>query len=112
MALWLLPATSASLSRRACSGHSATESSPGTVCHALSKIFFLVCVQYTVGIAIAMLFKKSFESFVESLMDEGCLHRKRIYTEEKAKVVSAVWGTKCIPFLAELAIAYICTRTI
>ena len=27
-------------------------------------------------------------------------HRKRIYTEEKAKVVAAVWGTELIHFLA------------
>ena len=26
-------------------------------------------------------------------------HRRRIYTEEKAKVVAAVWGTEFIPFL-------------
>ena len=31
-------------------------------------------------------------------------HRRMIYTEEKAKVVAAVWGTECIQFLAMLAI--------
>ena len=31
-------------------------------------------------------------------------HRKRIKTEEKAKVVAAVWGEECIQFLAALAI--------
>ena len=31
-------------------------------------------------------------------------HRKREKTEEKAKVVAAVWGTKFIQFLAALAI--------
>ena len=31
-------------------------------------------------------------------------HRRRIKTEEKAKVVAAVWGTDLIKFLATLAI--------
>ena len=31
-------------------------------------------------------------------------HRRRIYTEEKAKVVADVWGTEFIPFLATRAI--------
>ena len=30
-------------------------------------------------------------------------HRKRIKTEEKAKVVAAVWGTEIIKFFATLA---------
>ena len=30
-------------------------------------------------------------------------HRRKINTEEKAKVVDAVWGTAFIQFLAELA---------
>ena len=29
-----------------------------------------------------------------------------MYTEEKAKVVAAVWGTECIPFLAVLAVLH------
>ena len=33
-------------------------------------------------------------------------HRIRIYTEEKAKVVAGVWGTKCIKFLVALAILH------
>ena len=33
-------------------------------------------------------------------------HRRRIYTEEKAKVVAAVWGTECIQFLATLAVLH------
>ena len=37
------------------------------------------------------------------------MHRRRINTEEKAKVVAAVWGTEFIQFLAALAL---CTRTI
>ena len=31
-------------------------------------------------------------------------HRRRIYTEDKGKVVAAVWGTEFIPFLAMLAV--------
>ena len=31
---------------------------------------------------------------------EHSMHRKRINTEEKAKVVAAVWGTELIRFLA------------
>ena len=34
------------------------------------------------------------------------LHRRRIYTEEKAKVVGAVWGTEFIQSLAALAILH------
>ena len=33
-------------------------------------------------------------------------HRIRIYTEEKAKAVAGVWGTKCIQFLVALAILH------
>ena len=33
-------------------------------------------------------------------------HRRRIKTEEKAKVVDAVWGTELIQFLAALAILH------
>ena len=32
------------------------------------------------------------------------LHRIRIYTEERAKIVAAVWGTELIQFLAALQI--------
>ena len=35
---------------------------------------------------------------------KGTVHRLRINTEEKAKVVAAVWGTEFIKFLAALAI--------
>ena len=31
-------------------------------------------------------------------------HRRRIKTEERAKVVTAVWGTELLQFLAALAI--------
>ena len=34
------------------------------------------------------------------------VHRRRIKTEAKAKVVSAVWGTECILFIATLAILH------
>ena len=33
-------------------------------------------------------------------------HRRRMYTEEKAKVVAAVWGIEFIQFLAALAILH------
>ena len=33
-------------------------------------------------------------------------HRRRIYTEEKTKVVAASWGTKFLQFLAALAILH------
>ena len=33
-------------------------------------------------------------------------HRRRIKTEEKAKVVAAVWGTELIQFLGTLAILH------
>ena len=33
-------------------------------------------------------------------------HRRRISTEEKAKVVAASWGTELLPFLAALAILH------
>ena len=35
---------------------------------------------------------------------ESFFHRRRIKTEEKSKVVAAVWGTELIQFLASLAI--------
>ena len=34
------------------------------------------------------------------------LHRRRINTEEKAKVFASVWGTTFIPFLAALAVLH------
>ena len=34
------------------------------------------------------------------------MQRRRIYTEEKEKVVAAVWGTELIQFIAALAILY------
>ena len=46
-------------------------------------------------------------------LTEICHHRRRIKTEEKAKVVASVWGEECIQFFAVLAVLpiYIC-RTI
>ena len=35
-----------------------------------------------------------------------CKHRRRIKTEEKVKVVAAVWGTEFIQFLAAIAILH------
>ena len=57
---------------------------------------------------------------VEKVAAFCCRHRRRINTEEKAKVVAAVWGTEFIQFLAALAILHqdemknrlICTRMI
>ena len=37
---------------------------------------------------------------------EMTLYRRRINTEERAKVVAAVWGTELIQFLARLDILY------
>ena len=34
------------------------------------------------------------------------IHRRRVQTEEKAKVVAAVWRTELIQFLAALAIVH------
>ena len=34
------------------------------------------------------------------------MHRRRIYTEEKAKVVAAAWGTALFKFLAAIAILH------
>ena len=28
------------------------------------------------------------------------MHRRKIYTEEKAKVVAAIWGTECASYFA------------
>ena len=45
--------------------------------------------------------------FVYSILlcgDQHVSHGRRITTEEKAKVVAAVWSTECIQFLAALAI--------
>ena len=33
-------------------------------------------------------------------------HRRRIYTEEKAKVVTAVWGTEFIPLVVALEVLH------
>ena len=38
------------------------------------------------------------------LISDHLSHRRRIKTEEKAKVIAALWGTELIPFLATLAI--------
>ena len=56
----------------------------------------------------------------QSLLFEGILaYRRRVYTEENAKVVAASWGTELLHLLAALAILHkddlknriICTRT-
>ena len=50
--------------------------------------------------ALSLFFKLSFPPSFPPL------HRKRIYAEEKAKVVAAVWVTEFIQFLAVLAILH------
>ena len=40
----------------------------------------------------------------DSQVVEGVIHRRRINTEEKAKVVVDVWGAKFVQFLAALQI--------
>ena len=48
------------------------------------------------------------------------VHRRKIYTEEKEKVVAALWGIEYLQFVPALAILHqvdlknrmICTRTI
>ena len=42
--------------------------------------------------------------YSSSLLQQYSRNRSRIYTEEKAKVVAAAWGTDFIQFLAALAI--------
>ena len=39
----------------------------------------------------------------DSATQKGKEHRRRIYTDEKAKVVASVWGTEFIQFLTTLA---------
>ena len=41
-----------------------------------------------------------------TLESNNTIHRRRIKTEEKAKVVDPVWGTELIKFLATLAILH------
>ena len=44
--------------------------------------------------------------YVRVLYTVQCGHRRRIYTEDKEKVVASVWGTECIRFLAALAVLH------
>ena len=71
--------------------------------------------------AIHSMYKQQYNSLYSSILHTRMLwHRRRIYAEEKAKVVAGVWGTDCIPYLAALAILQQddlkkrinCTRTI
>ena len=39
-----------------------------------------------------------------SFDSSSCDHRRRIKTEEKAKLVASVWGEECIQFLAVQAV--------
>ena len=49
---------------------------------------------------------RPFPSGVLQQYKHSLKHRRRKYTEEKAKVVAAVWGTEIIQFLALLAILH------
>ena len=40
----------------------------------------------------------------DRMKQEGITHRRRMETEEKAKVDASVWGAKFIQFLAALAV--------
>ena len=40
-------------------------------------------------------------------MTDCVVHRRRIETEGKAKVVASVWGAKFVQFLAALAVLYL-----
>ena len=42
-------------------------------------------------------------SYINSHLFNATIHRIRINTEEKAKVVTDVWGKECIHFLAVLS---------
>ena len=55
--------------------------------------------------AIHSMYKQQYNSLYSSILHTRMLwHRRRIYAEEKAKVVAGVWGTDFIPYLAALAI--------
>ena len=62
-------------------------------------------LNYTGIIAVSQLSAGLFTTGCHPLvMDPG--HRRRINTEEKAKVVAAAWRTELIQFLAALAILH------
>ena len=46
----------------------------------------------------------NFPSYLNNFAFDTSIRKRRIYTEEKAKVVAAAWGTKLIQFLAALAV--------
>ena len=45
-----------------------------------------------------------YKCFPHQVKSKDQLYRRRIYAEEKAKVVADVWGTELIQFLAALQI--------
>ena len=62
-------------------------------------MFFFVCKNSKKG------GRKKYLNFVDDNFPfsiVGYTHRRRIKTEEKAKVVAAVWGTELIQFFATL----------
>ena len=58
------------------------------------------------GKNVGVLIRTALSSCWQWLCNLSANHRRRIYTENKAKVVAAVWGTEFIEFLATLAILH------
>ena len=58
------------------------------------------------GKNVGVLIRTALSSCWQWLCNLSANHRRRIYTEKKAKVVAAVWGTEFIEFLAALAILH------
>ena len=63
-------------------------------CYQNVIVYFIFCTSLNISIC----------RFSCHLTSKYKPHRRRIYTEEKAQVVSAVWGTEFIQFLATRAI--------
>ena len=68
-------------------------------------------IEYPSYVAVAVM-EMNFERIDINQCPLGTLQhiRRRINTEENAKVVAAAWGTEVIQFLAVLAVS--CTKTI
>ena len=75
--------------------------SNSTTTTTMSRIMLELSTNWPENFQYSLNFKNSqLEAILESA------HRRRITTEEKAKVVAAVWGTELIRFLAMLAILH------
>ena len=48
----------------------------------------------------------NFPSYLNNFAFDTSIRKRRIYTEEKAKVVAAAWGTEMIQFHATLAVLH------